>query len=175
MNSFLLDASALAKRYTLESGYPLVDYLFAQVKVSRLSCLLLGAGEVISVFVRKKNGGQISRIVFAQAMADFTAEVIQAGDFGKIEPDRTQVIDSWPLIEKHALNATDAVVLRVAMDRAEELRSQHQDLVLVAADVRLLRAAQSEGLATFNPETDAQTSLEALIGVSPGLPHAPKE
>jgi hypothetical protein len=33
----------------------------------------------------------------------------------------------------------------------------------VASDQRLLRAAAAEGLATFNPETQSQAELDALI------------
>jgi hypothetical protein len=40
------------------------------------------------------------------------------------------------------------------------------NLVLVSSDKRLLRASQSEGLPTFNPETDSQTALDILIDSS---------
>ena len=39
MNHFLLDASALAKRYHPENGLALVNHLFASVSNIRLSCL----------------------------------------------------------------------------------------------------------------------------------------
>jgi hypothetical protein len=37
-------------------------------------------------------------------------------------------------------------------------------LVLVSSDQRLLRAAQAEGLVTFNPEIQDQATLAALVG-----------
>ena len=42
-------------------------------------------------------------------------------------------------------------------------RKVGDELVLVASDHRLLRAAQAEGLTTFNPETESQTELDALL------------
>ena len=36
-------------------------------------------------------------------------------------------------------------------------------LVLITSDLRLLSAAQAEGLRTFNPETDNQAILDIFI------------
>ncbi len=54
-------------------------------------------------------------------------------------------------------------MLRVALDVAHPLRNQGDDLVLVASDQRLLRAAQAEGLVTFNPEAQDLVALTALV------------
>ncbi len=51
-----------------------------------------------------------------------------------------------------------------ALAIARKLRTSGDDLVLVASDQRLLRAARSEGLVTFNPETQNQAALAALVG-----------
>ena len=63
-----------------------------------------------------------------------------------------------------SINATDGIVLRVAMDIAQHLRASGDDLVLVSSDQRLLRSAQAEGLIAFDPETQDQVSLAALVG-----------
>jgi hypothetical protein len=63
----------------------------------------------------------------------------------------------------HSINCTDAIVLKSALAIARKLRANGEDLVLVASDQRLLRAAQAEGLVTFDPETQALTALAALI------------
>jgi len=160
-----LDASGLAKRYTLEVGSNLIDHLWENVPPERLVCLLLGVGEVISILVRRKNGGQITPAVFAQAMSNLGAEVIQAADFRKFTPHDAQVAASWQFIEKHSVNSTDALVLQAALDYAVVLCRQGHELVLIAADQRLIRAAQAEGLMTFNPETDPQATLDTLLAV----------
>ena len=53
MNYFFLDASRLAKRYSLEAGVDLMDQLFLKASRDRLFCLMLGAAEVVSVLVRR--------------------------------------------------------------------------------------------------------------------------
>jgi hypothetical protein len=73
------------------------------------------------------------------------------------------VTDALFLIEVHSINGTDAIILRLALNLAARLHGAGQDLVLVASDQRLLRAAQAEGLLTFNPETQNQVDLDALL------------
>lgn len=65
MNYFYRDASALAKRYAREIGTPPVNHLFANVAADRMICQVLGVGEVISVFVRRKNANLITDVAFS--------------------------------------------------------------------------------------------------------------
>ncbi len=164
MNVFLFDGSALVKRYFPEPGKMLVDRLFTTVTRDRFLCLMLGGAEVAAALVRKRNGGLISSASFAVAMADLRTEVLDAADFTKPPADNSTINASIPLIDKHAINATDSVVLYVARQLAAQLRVAGDDLVLVASDHRLLRAAQVEGLLTFDPETQTQAELDLLIG-----------
>ena len=59
--------------------------------------------------------------------------------------------------------ATDAILLRSAIDLAAILRMQGEDLILVASDQRLLRAAKNEGIAIFNPEVQTVADFNALL------------
>ena len=163
MNFFWLDASGLIKRYAAELGTPLVNRLFSQVDQSRLMFMLEGIGEVFSALVRKRNAGTLSTLLFHQAMNNFRAEFINNPAIEKAHPTRQQVRDSWYLIERHSLNSTDAVILCCALDKATELRAFGHNIVLVSADARLLKSAKAEMLITFNPETDSQAALDALI------------
>jgi len=45
----------------------------------------------------------------------------------------------------------------------KQLHSIGNQLVLVSSDQRLLKAAQAEGLFTFDPETQSQADLDALL------------
>jgi len=161
MNSFGFDASALAKRYSLEAGADRVDYLFDQVKRDRLLCLMLGVAEVASVLVRRRNGLILSQAAFLQGMSNLKAEVLDDDDFCALPAGNDLIAAALPLIDKHSLNATDAVVLRVYLDVAALLRTGGNDVVLVASDQRLIKAAHAEGLITFDPETQ---SLVELVG-----------
>jgi len=63
----------------------------------------------------------------------------------------------------HSLNATDALHLQVALEAHSRLHRQGEVLLFFAADRRLLRAAQAEGLAIFNPEVGTSAQLESLL------------
>lgn len=164
MNSFLLDASALVKRYAPEAGSPLLHHLFTRATSDRLMSLMLGAAEVAAALVRKRNIGAITSVFFAAAMAQLRIEVLAAADFTKLPADNSLINASIALLNKHALNATDGIVLQSALAMAALLRADGHDLVLLTADQRLLRAAQAEGLVTFDPENDDQSTLDTLLG-----------
>ena len=164
MHYFYFDASALAKRYVEEIGSDKIDFLFANVPLTRLRCLAIGAVEVFWICVRKRNDGRISADQFAESTTHLKSEIIDTqSNFRKISVPDSLVWDSMRLIETHSLNSVDAIVLRSALNIAAELRSADDTLVLVASDQRLLRAARAEGLQIFNPEIDSQQILTDWI------------
>lgn len=164
MNLFLFDGSALVKHYVPEPGTALVHYLFARASRGRLMCLMLGAAETAAALVRKKNRGAIDSTMFLSATARLKAEVLDPPDFLKVPSDNPLILASMRFLDRHAINATDAVVLEAALQLAVPTRAAGNDLVLVACDRRLLRAAQAEGLLTFDPENQTQAELDALLG-----------
>jgi hypothetical protein len=133
--------------------------------VSQDNFLLLNVGvaEVVSILVRKQNGGQITAATFAQTLLDLNAEIVAAAVVQKLVADNSLVADDLALIIRHSINATDAILLRSALDVAAILRMQGDDLILLASDHRLLRAAQTEGLLIFNPEANTTADLDALL------------
>lgn len=160
MYLFYFDASALAKRYAYEVGSTAINYLFDNAPLSRMQCLALGALEVLWICVRKRNDGRITLQQFIKAMTLLKSEVIDANsDFKTISISEELIWNSMSLIDVHSLNSVDALVLRSALDIDIELSNDGDKLVLVASDQRLLRAANSEGLLVFNPETDSQQDL----------------
>jgi hypothetical protein len=126
-------------------------------------CLMLGAAEVAAALVRKRNGNRITPAMFAASMTQLRSEAIDAAAVTILPADNPLINRSVPLSEIHAINATDAVLLRAVIDAATQLRTFGNDLVLLESDLRLLRAAQSEGLLTFNPETETEADLDALL------------
>jgi predicted nucleic acid-binding protein len=153
MHSFYLDASALAKRYVPESGSLLVDEILDNVAGDRLYLLNVGVGEVVSILVRNRNVGRITDAYFGQVLIDLESEIVRSVGINKLPIGNRLATSSFALIVAHAINSTDAIVLKSALAIAQKLRSGGNDLVLVASDQRLLRAAQAEGLTTFNPES----------------------
>jgi predicted nucleic acid-binding protein len=63
-NSFYFDASALAKRYVPEKGSAQVHAILNTAPGNRTYVLNVGAGEVVSIFVRKRNAAIISAAYF---------------------------------------------------------------------------------------------------------------
>ena len=162
-NSFYLDASALAKRYVPETGSPQVHAILDTVPGQRIYILNVSAGELVSILVRKRNAGSISAAYFGQAFVDFETEILHAADVRKQSVSNRLALASLPLIVAHSTNSTDALTLKSALALARKARTAGDNLVLVASDQRLLRAAQAEGLVTFNPETQDHATLAALL------------
>jgi len=163
-HSFYLDASALAKRYIPEHGSVQVDAILDSVPANRIYLLNIGTGEVMSILVRKRNARVLSTAEFAQAAASFDAEIVGAKDITKVSVTSRLVTASFSLIVAHAINSTDAIMLQSALAIARKLRAAGDDLVVVASDRRLLRAARAEGLDRFNPETQGQAALAPFLG-----------
>ena len=162
MNYFYLDASALGKRYVTETGTPLVNRLFESVPRRRMIALVLALGELLSILVRRRNSGRLPERVYRQALVELRSEVVEEPDFALHSVSDELVRDSLPLIERHSLNATDALVLRSALDVADAVRKTGDDVVLVSSDSRLVAAARTCGLPVWNPEVDDHATLDAL-------------
>jgi len=163
MNYFFLDASAISKRYFIEIGSDVVNYLFNTVPKERMIMLIIAIGEVISVLVRRRNSKQISEISYRQAVVEFHAEMINETGIMVQSISNDLIWSSLSFIEKYSLNATDAIILCCALDLTKEIRNSDDDLVFITADTRLYNAAQSSGLNVWNPERDGQVSLDLLI------------
>ena len=163
MLNFYLDASALAKVYVKEKGTPAMSFLFDHVPLTRMMALIISLSETISIFVRKKNGGLITEILYRQTVADFKEEIIRNPDFLKISATDDLVYDSMALIEKHSINATDAMILQSCIDIAKATRDGGNDLMLATSDRRLQTAVEAEGIRTINPELDSLEKIEKLI------------
>lgn len=164
MYYYYFDASGLVKRYTQETGSHIINYLFTNVPLNRMTCLILGVVEMYWVCVRKKNDGRISSEDYTQSIINLNYEVVDSkSEFNTISVSDSLVLNSISLIDSHSLNSTDALVLRSALDLNSELHNSDDTLVLVASDQRLIRAAQQESLLVFNPETDSQQTLKDWI------------
>jgi predicted nucleic acid-binding protein len=157
------DASALVKRYTNEPGIHLVNEVFRRHSVEKMYCSTMGLLEVVSILVRQRNDGRLTERLFRQAMAGFRAEAIANPLFQKPLLDDARILSAASFIEKHNLNATDTIILHMALELQQELLGTNEALMLWTADKRLARAATTEGLQVFNPESDTLATLEAFF------------
>ena len=163
MNYFWLDANAIAKRYVVEKGTPLINYFFTNVSAERIICLFDSMDETRSVIVRYRNRGQITSSRFNQAIQQFEAEIVNSSEVLQVHATVNQKIAARKLIDDYSINSTDAYILQCALDQANELTEDSHDLILVSSDKSLIRASRVEGLLTFDPETDTQIALDILM------------
>ena len=175
MNYFWLDASAVVKRYITEKeGTPQMQYFLNAVPPYRMMiCMSATVGEVISIFASRrdiykhdpKDERGITEKCFNELKQLFAGEVSQHPQVVKAYPTNIQIDASVEFIERYSINNTDAIILQCALDKANELRTNGHDLILVSSDTDFLKAARSERLRTFNPATNAQAYLDGLINI----------
>lgn len=160
---FWLDANAIAKRYVVEKGTPIINHLFTRVFAEQMICLFDSMDETRFVMVKKKNNAEITLSEFNQAIQHFEVEIVNSSEVLQVHATIDQKGAARQLIDDYSINSTDAYILQCALDKASELRSDGHNLIMVSSDQRLLRASQNEGLLTFDPETDSQPTLDVLI------------
>jgi predicted nucleic acid-binding protein len=120
----------------------------------------MGMPEVVAVLHRHRNAGRVSQSLFNAAYTHFEEETRHV----RLLPVRNHQMDaSIRHLLVHNLNATDALHLQVALEVHSHLHRQENALLFFAADRRLLRAAQAEGLAIFNPEVSTSAQLASLL------------
>jgi predicted nucleic acid-binding protein len=157
------DASALIKQYTSEHGSNIVNTLFEHISDTQIVCSALSIAEVISILVRKRNDARISDLLFKQSLANFHAEIVSSRKVRKTTVNNRLINLSLTFIFKHNINATDAIILRSALDLQQLLHESGDTLLFCAADKRLIRAAEAEGVTILNPEEDTVERVRQLF------------
>ena len=163
MHHFFFDASAFVKRYHQEPGSEIVNYVVDSLLASGpgraiISSLILS--ETISVLSRERNANRIPVELFQRASARL---LFEARTMNQQPVDDETILESISLINQHNLNASDALFLRQALNLRALLKNLEHDLVVVASDLRLLRATAVEGLSELNPEEASLKDAEALL------------
>lgn len=160
MPALLWDASALAKRYSPERGSDTVDSLFETIPAPQMVATVIGYAEAYSLLLRKRNRSDISEEAFRAAKTALRDEVTGRDSFDLLTVDDAAVFSGIALIEQHNINATDAAILALFLRFA---RLFTPPCVVVAADERLIRAAEAEGLKTMNPELVAAADVPDIL------------
>lgn len=160
-----MDPSALVKRYHDEKGTELVNKLFKKLETGeeRFTTSVWSIAESAAVLNRIKNKLNIKEDDFAKILMAFFSEIKQ---FHFLEVNDERVLASIPYSLAHNINSSDALHLKTLKDVEKAVNLLGAKIVLVAADKRLLRAAKSEGVATFNPEEDEEKKLDGLLKIT---------
>ena len=161
---FYMDPSALVKRYHDEEGTGLVNKLFEKLEArqERFTTSVWSIAESAAVMSRIKNKLKIKGDDFSKILMSFLSEIKQ---FHFLAVNDERVLASIPYSLTHNINSSDGLHLKTLKDLEKAVSLLGGKVVLVAADKRFLRAAQDEGVATFNPEVDTEKKLHDLLGV----------
>jgi len=152
MSIILWDASGLVKRYGREAGSDTVDAVFQTPSVNQMSVTLWGYAVCVSIIHRKRNGKLIDAASYTSAVTALQQEVLASSLFKILTIEDDRILAGLPLLVKHNLNSNDAAILATYLRFQQSLPPGSPPCFLVAADQRLLRAAEAEGLRTLNPE-----------------------
>ena len=174
------DASALVKRYGREVGSPTVDAIFSAVPRTQMFGTLWGYAETFAILHRKRNDGRLDAVAHAAAVTSLQNEVLTPGDFRLLAIEEEHILLGLSYVTRHNLNSADAAILAAYVRYRQSLPQGSPGCVLVAADGRLLRAAQAEGFAPLNPQNLAAADLPAFLATvtmitPPGLVLRPLE
>jgi predicted nucleic acid-binding protein len=164
MNYFYLDASAYAKYYYPEPGSDVVMALVNGLPDSharRLIVTSISVVEVIAVLNRRRNELAMPDDEYGRVVARLLADVTRFTHWRVQDQD---ILNAAALIPAHNLNTSDALHLYTALRLVRILNRTGQDqVVMVAADRRLLRAASAEGMAILDPEAATLREVSELI------------
>ena len=160
----LWDASALAKHYAPEIGSETVDALLASIPAAQQVSTAVSYAEIYSILLRKFNRANIDHMAFEAAKSSLRSEMINDPDFVLLSIDDTAFYGGIALMEAHNINATDAALLFLFQSYISTFPQTSQvKFIIVAADERLVRASEAEGLTAINPESITAANIPALL------------
>lgn len=140
------DTSALVKRYVKEKGSEKIDSLL--VDADSVATSKLTYPEMLSSFYRRWRAGDFSEEWLNKMVKNFEREW---ENFVIVDVQDDLFVSMKGLIKRHYLKAADTVHLSSALWLEERIR---KDLVFVASDLNLLKAAKAEKLETVNPQEE---------------------
>lgn len=150
MAAFYADSSALVKVHIREQGTTWLRSLIAVDSGHTVTTSRLAAVEVISAFNRRVREGTLNMSDYALTVRGFQG--LYRTRYGHIGYTNSIIRGARHLLEQHPLRAYDAVHLASALEaNTALLAAQQPPLIFLAADVRLITAAQAEGLPTDDP------------------------
>jgi len=139
------DTSALVKYYIIEVGSAWVTNQVLTSSGNRTMMSNLALVEMISVFMRKEREGALTSSDRIKLQNDFMIHTQKL--YTVIRLTKAVFTNAQDLVVRHPLRTLDAIQLTSAL-QAKQLS---QNLTFISADLRLLAAAQAEGLQIDNP------------------------
>ncbi len=138
-----LDSSALVKRYIEEEGSDKVNALLEDTSVAAAS--RLAYPEILAAITRRHRAAEIETGTFERIKKAFKVDWTSLTVI-EMHKEVFQFIDE--VIAKHALKGADSIHLSTALWLRKVTK---EDVVFVASDLELLKAAKAEKLSVCNP------------------------
>ena len=150
MVTYYLDSSSLIKRYVVETGSAWVKDLSDLSAENILLTSRLTVVETRSALARRRREASISLTDHASALRTFQTHCLTKYDFVEFESPIVEL--AGDLVENYVLRAYDAVQVASAISVHRNLvTARLPGLIFLAADDRILKVAQAEGMLTDNP------------------------
>lgn len=150
MSYYILDSSALVKRYMPEIGSRWITSLTTASAGHTIIVAQITAVETVSAIMRRMHGKTISKRT-ARA-ARLLSDRHYTRQYEKIRLTIGIILSAENLLEKYSLRAADAIQLASALEAHHKMiRHGLSAPIFVCADHRLLAAAIAEGLQTDDP------------------------
>ena len=169
------DASALAKYYISEEGSDSVAAVFEQVPIRSMATSVWSYAETFAILLRRRNAKIITDAVFTKTADQLREQIVDNADMQVLSVLDADVFASLAVMRRHNLNSTDAAILAMLLRTLPS--PVPPDFVLVAADKRLLRAANAEGMKTLDPAALPAPDVAAFLAAldAEALADAPAE
>lgn len=150
MPAYYADSSVLVKRHLPELGSQWVLALTEPSAQHQITTARLSLVEAISAFNRRVREGSLAAADYPGVRDDFLTRCRQV--YHLVPITNALLNRTRALLERHPLRAYDALHLASALIANDQaLEAELPALIFLAADNRLLAAAQAEGLSTDNP------------------------
>ena len=154
MTTYYADSSAIVKRYVAETGTSWIRDLCDPAAGHVIALAHIGLVEIAAALAMKTRQGLLPAPIRDGLLRDLQRD--GRDQYWLIDVDQETVVRAIELTRRQKLRGYDAVHLACAIFLQETLlRHDLPAPVLISADLELLAAAQSEGLAVENPNTHA--------------------
>jgi predicted nucleic acid-binding protein len=150
MAEYYADSSVLVKRHVPEVGTAWFRVIADPASGNVIMTVRVSVIEMFSALNRRVREGALDAGVYAALAAD--VESVCTAEYRVIELSQQVARRARGVLERHPLRAYDAVQLAAALSVNDALLiAGLPALIFLSADVRLLSAAQAEGLAVDDP------------------------
>lgn len=148
MTLYFLDSSALVKRYVQEAGTSWVQEITAAGVDHEIAVARMAWVEVLSALLRRQREDNLPRESVGRSIEAFRYD--WETQYLVVELERAVTEWAGELVQRHILRAYDAVQLASAL-HLQALLAPVERPTFLSADARLIKAANSEGMSTGNP------------------------